>query len=153
MSESDIHRLMRSYSYNDTYDQYIDEEDAREILRKRIRSWYPKWHERANCLGMPTEDFFGVSDEEGRGTITLVQLRKAKRICNACDVFSTCLMTALKTREKFGVWGGTSGRTRARIWGMIDRGEVTLDKVVADYSVGITDPYENSWGMDIVDDD
>jgi WhiB family redox-sensing transcriptional regulator len=127
------------------------EELRKEAVRKRIIALIPEWHFKASCASHRVEEFFGRSDKEGRGTITLIELRKAKRICARCDVFKTCITTALVTKEKFGVWGGTSGRTRTRILGMIDKGECTLEEVVYDYCQGNTEKYENAWGMDIDD--
>ncbi len=39
----------------------------------------------------------------------------AKNICAGCAVTSLCLEYALETRQKHGVWGGTSERDRRRI--------------------------------------
>lgn len=149
-----MHETMaRSYAHDPQSEYDLDDLEKRHLLNVRIRSWFPVWHEKAQCRNSDIEGFFGRNDEKGRGTITLVELRKAKRICAKCDVFTVCLRTALCSREKFGVWGGTSGRTRTRILGMIDRGEVTMEQVLADYAEGKTEAYENPWGMNIEDEE
>jgi WhiB family redox-sensing transcriptional regulator len=41
--------------------------------------------------------------------------RKAKAICNACEVKAECLDYAIVNGEKFGIWGGMSERERRRV--------------------------------------
>ncbi len=38
--------------------------------------------------------------------------REAKRVCMECEVRSECLEYALENGERFGIWGGLSGRER-----------------------------------------
>lgn len=64
------------------------------------------WQDYANCRGADADLFF---PERGAST------RKAKAICNACDVQGECLDFALRESEKFGIWGGLSERERRRI--------------------------------------
>lgn len=75
---------------------------------------YPEWHQWALCSGMPASAFFGADSDE-RPTMKRSELSAARRVCAACEVKSQCLEWALNpaTREKHGVWGGTSGRQRA----------------------------------------
>lgn len=142
-----------SYAHDPQSEYLYDDAEKIKMLRKRVISWIPEWHGRSACRSSNIDSFFGRENENGKGTITLIELRKAKRVCAKCDVFGTCLKFALDSRERFGVWGGTSGRTRMRILGMIDHGEVTLEEVLADYSRGDTIKYENPWGMDIADEE
>ena len=65
-----------------------------------------KWMANGLCAEKPPALFF-PSDGVG--------VEKAKRICNECDVQSTCLEYALTNRIDHGVWGGTSERQRRRI--------------------------------------
>lgn len=64
------------------------------------------WTRQANCLGVDPALFF---PERGGST------REAKEVCRGCAVRAACLEYALETRQKFGVWGGTSERQRRRI--------------------------------------
>lgn len=64
------------------------------------------WQDYANCRGADADLFF---PERGAST------RKAKAICNACDVKAECLDFAIIQGEKFGIWGGMSERERRRV--------------------------------------
>jgi WhiB family redox-sensing transcriptional regulator len=39
----------------------------------------------------------------------------AKGVCAICPVQASCLDHAMATRERFGIWGGTSERERRRL--------------------------------------
>jgi WhiB family transcriptional regulator, redox-sensing transcriptional regulator len=65
-----------------------------------------QWQERALCAQTDPEAFF---PEKGGST------REAKRICQGCEVRSSCLEYALANDERFGIWGGLSERERRRI--------------------------------------
>jgi WhiB family redox-sensing transcriptional regulator len=41
--------------------------------------------------------------------------RSALAICGTCTVSRECLDFAVETRERFGVWGGTSERDRRKM--------------------------------------
>ena len=43
------------------------------------------------------------------------EIRKAKRVCNACPVTAECLAYALANDERYGVWGGTGAVERRRL--------------------------------------
>lgn len=64
------------------------------------------WHDRANCKGANADLFF---PERGAST------RTAKSICRQCQVRADCLEFALRSGEKFGIWGGLSERERRRV--------------------------------------
>lgn len=64
------------------------------------------WRELGACRGLDPEVFFPDTDEEAD---------VAKGICASCDVRIACLEHALASREKVGVWGGTTERERRRI--------------------------------------
>lgn len=66
----------------------------------------PAWHRDAACTAVDPELFF-----PGRGDST----EPAKQVCAGCPVRSECLEHALDHGEKWGIWGGTSGRERRRI--------------------------------------
>jgi WhiB family redox-sensing transcriptional regulator len=89
-------------------------------VTKRILP-FVEWHERARCRGMGEETFFGADPDE-RPTLKLSELARARAICAQCSVARECLQWALSKPEKFGVWGGTSGRQRDRMWLLIEAG-------------------------------
>lgn len=64
------------------------------------------WRELGACRGLDPEVFFPETDEEAD---------EAKAICAECPVRVACLEHALASREKVGVWGGTTERERRRI--------------------------------------
>lgn len=43
------------------------------------------------------------------------KVAEAKRICQTCDVQAQCLEYALKTHERWGIWGGYTERERRRL--------------------------------------
>lgn len=65
-----------------------------------------EWLERAACAGVDPALFF-----PGRGEET----KSARAICAGCPVREDCLEYALRTGEKFGIWGGKSERERRRL--------------------------------------
>jgi WhiB family redox-sensing transcriptional regulator len=64
------------------------------------------WRLDALCAETDPEAFF---PEKGGST------REAKRVCVGCDVRAECLEFALKSDERFGIWGGLSERERRRL--------------------------------------
>ena len=64
------------------------------------------WTNQAACRGTDTEIFYPVtSDEEA----------EALSICATCPVRAQCLDDALRNREIYGIWGGTTPEQRRRI--------------------------------------
>lgn len=103
---------------------------------------FPDWYDLAQCRDMEWAVFFGEQNEDDTQLIGPGALRKAQSVCAQCPVAAQCLAHALDKRILHGVWSGTSGRTRARIWAMERRGEVTRNEVLADFANGETDRYE-----------
>ena len=73
-----------------------------------------EWADKAMCRQLDTQLFFPK-----RGEAT----RPIKIICSVCPVAKPCLEYAMKSGEKFGVWGGTSERERRRMRGLRARQE------------------------------
>jgi WhiB family transcriptional regulator, redox-sensing transcriptional regulator len=67
------------------------------------------WQLRGSCLAYPAELFF--PEEEGRRTRRQRE-EQAKRICLQCPVLTACREHALKTPERYGIWGATTPRER-----------------------------------------
>ena len=61
------------------------------------------WRVDAACADKHPDMFF-----PGRGGAT----EPAKRVCAGCPVKADCLDHALRHREVFGIWAGTSERER-----------------------------------------
>jgi WhiB family redox-sensing transcriptional regulator len=64
------------------------------------------WQDRAACYGIDPDVFFPASEEEAGPALTY---------CGGCSIKDTCLAWALKNRERYGVWGGTTEQQRRRI--------------------------------------
>jgi WhiB family redox-sensing transcriptional regulator len=64
------------------------------------------WNVAARCKNAPGVDFYPETELEAR---------PAKRICAVCPVRQVCLETALRNRERYGVWGGLTERERMRL--------------------------------------
>lgn len=81
---------------------------------------YPAWHQQGSCNDKPQEWFFGGEEQPGkqrhRPTLSMSEVKRAKAICGTCPVMIQCLEFALSNREEFGVWGGSTGRDRAKWW-------------------------------------
>jgi WhiB family redox-sensing transcriptional regulator len=65
-----------------------------------------EWRAQSNCRGVDPAVFF---PERGEPT------GEAKRICASCVVRDQCLEWALANGERYGIWGGLSGRERRRM--------------------------------------
>jgi WhiB family redox-sensing transcriptional regulator len=65
-----------------------------------------RWTDRAACRGTDTEIFFPANaDEEA----------EALSICATCPVRAQCLDYAVRNRETYGIWGGTTPEQRRRM--------------------------------------
>ncbi|MGW5610955.1 WhiB family transcriptional regulator [Streptomyces sp. NPDC003753] len=68
------------------------------------------WREMAACRFEDPELFFPVSDDG----LSLLQVERARRVCDRCPVLRECRGWALRYGETDGVWGGlTPGQRRA----------------------------------------
>ena len=72
-----------------------------------------EWHEKAACLGAPTEIFF----PEINGDKTDNPWIAARNYCGQCTVKKQCLDDALKNEQpilmRFGMWGGQTPAERS----------------------------------------
>lgn len=64
------------------------------------------WTKAAACKGMSADAFFPSRGEE---------TRTIKAICHGCPVIDDCLDYALRTGQKFDIWGGKSERERRHL--------------------------------------
>jgi WhiB family redox-sensing transcriptional regulator len=64
------------------------------------------WQTKARCTEVDPEIFF---PERGGSS------KAARSVCAQCEVRLNCLEYALKNKEQFGIWGGTTERERRRI--------------------------------------
>lgn len=68
------------------------------------------WMLSAACLGR-TDLFFAPDDSESRAERRYRE-SQAKAVCDECVVRVECLSEALKSDERFGIWGGLTERER-----------------------------------------
>jgi WhiB family redox-sensing transcriptional regulator len=66
------------------------------------------WRKLSACRGLDVELFYPVTEDEADAA-------EAKAICAECPVRQPCLEHALASREREGIWGGTTERERRRI--------------------------------------
>jgi WhiB family redox-sensing transcriptional regulator len=97
---------------------------------KNVAKLYPDWHQEAKCLGRDDSLFFGSGDPDVRPPYTLAEISNARAICADCPVARECLATALKNREEYGVWAGSTRKQRKAIALRVAQGDSTLDEEV-----------------------
>ena len=66
------------------------------------------WRRNAICSDTDPDLFFPV----GTTGYALVQIDRAKQVCDECPVKIDCLDYALETNQDSGIWGGTSEEER-----------------------------------------
>ena len=64
------------------------------------------WAVFSACKDFDPQIFFGATREDERAAIA---------VCSTCTVREQCLEFALDTRERFGIWGGTTERERRKL--------------------------------------
>ena len=69
------------------------------------------WRNEAVCRDTDPELFFPV----GTTGQALLQIDKAKEVCDECPVKVKCLDFAIETNQDSGIWGGTSEEERRDI--------------------------------------
>lgn len=85
-----------------------------------------RWREDALCAQVDPEVFFPETPGPAR---------QAKELCRRCPVRNECLEYALTNRERFGIWGGLSGRELRVLLRARDAGRVN-DREVAAHTTG-----------------
>lgn len=137
--------LVEDWDYTPDLDELID-----PTPRKKLP--FPDWHQAAECAQLDPDEaertFFGSRDTTSRPAVSMKDIADAKKICAECPVYQTCLETALGVegdfRNEYGIWAGTSGRTRKRIWGLVDDEGWSLTTIIADIMAGNLATYERS---------
>ena len=66
------------------------------------------WRAKSACRGLDPTIFYPATDDDEEAAA-------AKAVCAVCPVQTDCLEHALGSREREGVWGGTTERERRRI--------------------------------------
>jgi WhiB family redox-sensing transcriptional regulator len=69
------------------------------------------WRRYAVCRDTDPDLFFPV----GTTGQALVQIDRAKEVCDQCTVKVDCLEFALETNQDSGIWGGTSEEERRKL--------------------------------------
>ena len=128
--------------FGQEYEPTIDFHDPKPVRRLP----FPDWHQEAACVGREESVFFGARDTSMRPALSMSDVNRAKAICASCPVFDSCLEQALGVkgpREEYGIWAGTSGRTRKRIWELVENQKVTMNQVIKDIMDGFGAKYES----------
>lgn len=89
----------------------------------------PDWHKQARCFSAGTNIFYGDEINDGRPVLRPKVLARARAMCRSCPVSETCLTYALENDERYGVWGGTSGRNRDLMQNRLRAGETVKELV------------------------
>ena len=66
------------------------------------------WRQHAICRDTDPDLFFPI----GTTGQALVQIDRAREVCNQCPVKVDCLEFALETNQDSGIWGGASEEER-----------------------------------------
>ena len=69
------------------------------------------WRDEAVCRETDPDLFFPI----GTTGQALLQIDRAKQVCQECTVQVSCLEFALETNQDSGIWGGTSEEERRDI--------------------------------------
>lgn len=95
------------------FDTASDLPSASETTPPRINT--NTWKLRGLCaklsLACSTPMFFGAEEREDP-RVLVSAANEARAICAQCPIRRMCLTSALENDERYGVWGGTSGRQR-----------------------------------------
>jgi WhiB family redox-sensing transcriptional regulator len=70
------------------------------------------WRDDAECLREDPELFFPAGEQR---RVDKDQIRKAKLVCQMCDVATQCLKYALETNAQVGIYGGFTPKERQRL--------------------------------------
>lgn len=131
-----------------TLDQFLesnprefDETDTDRYVSFKFEDLWPSWQRQAHCRDVGVSYYFG--DEE-QLPMSIKAVRRAARLCDVCPVYTECLRWALERREEYGVWAGTSGRVRRRIFSLLDNGMTTVDDVIEVFLNGGADQYRRT---------
>ncbi|MGW2180468.1 WhiB family transcriptional regulator [Streptomyces sp. NPDC001732] len=69
-----------------------------------------EWQAEATCRGMDSSVFFSPPGERGRARRRRED--EARAICESCPVSDPCGRFALASRQRYGVWGGSTEAER-----------------------------------------
>lgn len=113
--------------------------DSERYVSFSLTDLWPSWQREGRCFGVGSNYFFG--DEKQQPTMSIKQVRQASKLCDVCPVYRECLRWALENNEEYGVWAGTSGRTRRKIQKVLGTGQATVDQVIEDFTHGRREKY------------
>jgi hypothetical protein len=118
----------------------VPDEDTQRWVSYSLGDLYPDWQRQARCADVGLQYYFGEDDTGSQPTMSITQVRRAAKLCDVCPVFYECLRHSLEFREAYGVWAGTSGRVRRRIFKLMDNG-LTIGEVMEVFERGEGDRY------------
>ena len=120
ISQKDFYKFAPVHEFGVVYkfkDNTLHVYDKSEVLMKSVEYFAEdikdsrspinvNWRNNALCAQVDTDLFY---PEKGGST------SPAMKVCARCDVKKECLLFALETKEKHGIWGGTTERQRRRM--------------------------------------
>lgn len=90
------------------------DEHEEEIPRDMTSLQYQSpgsWQSNAACAGDMGSMFYPPVRAERKG-LRVSRERRAKAVCTSCPVRDDCLDHALVNDERYGIWGGMTGKER-----------------------------------------
>jgi WhiB family redox-sensing transcriptional regulator len=90
-------------------------------LHNDLRGQY--WRLEAACRDAEDPDVFHSSNA--------MESRNIRKVCATCPVRQECLDYALRTEQRFGTYGGTTGTERSRMLGKRVHRPIQEDRLVA----------------------
>lgn len=69
------------------------------------------WQGFAACAGDKAALFYPPLPIEMK-SVRVSRERRAKLVCNSCPVREACLEHAIRNDERYGIWGGLTGKER-----------------------------------------
>lgn len=66
------------------------------------------WWEQAACSGIDVDVFYPLPNDA-------VTTKQALQVCGRCPIRVECLQYAIRNRETYGIWGGTTERQRSPV--------------------------------------
>jgi WhiB family redox-sensing transcriptional regulator len=114
-SQKNIYQMIITYGYKrrtrmvyrktfDTYERLREWQHLNDLIEERSAGQIP-------CRQAPDLYF----PELGDGMAASIA-KMAKKACLNCDVINECRTYAIKHKEEYGIWGGTTYTDRKEIW-------------------------------------
>lgn len=74
----------------------------------------PEWRADAACAGEMGATFYPPMRPEKK-SVRVAREQRAKAVCAKCMVRTQCLEHALRSNERYGIWGGLTDNERRHL--------------------------------------